>query len=158
MYDSKQDTKDHIKRVKDLLGKCQIEIYERGMRHDKSKLEQPEKAGFDVATPKLKTLTYGSDEYKEALADLQAVLAHHYASNSHHPEHFDNGVSGMNLFDVIEMLMDWKAATERHADGDIAKSLVVNEGRFGIEPQLAGILRNTAKYLFPDDFPDSPNP
>jgi hypothetical protein len=51
-------------------------------------------------------------------------LKHHYAHNRHHPEFFgEDGVDGMSLVDVIEMLADWKAATEHHDDGDLAKSL-----------------------------------
>lgn len=41
------------------------------------------------------------------------------------------------------MLCDWKAATERHDDGDIAKSLDHNEMRFKIDPGLKKVLKNT---------------
>ena len=73
------------------------------------------------------------------------ALKHHYAANSHHPEHYENGIDGMTLIDVLEMLCDWKAATERHADGDIMRSLEVNRERFGISDQLANILANTVR-------------
>lgn len=43
---------------------------------------------------------------------------------------------------------DWKAATERHADGDILKSLEINRVRFGISDQLAQILQNTVDELW----------
>jgi hypothetical protein len=56
-------------------------------------------------------------------------------------------VDGMSLLDVVEMLMDWKAASERHADGDIWTSIDHNEQRFNLSPQLASILRNTAKEM-----------
>ena len=82
------------------------------------------------------------------MAELGPALAHHYAANRHHPEHFANGVDGMNLFDVIEMLMDWKAATERMKDGgNIRRSLTINTGRFHLSPQTAAILRNTIEYM-----------
>ena len=61
---------------------------------DNSKLESPEKELFDEYTPKLKDCTYGSDEYKEFLKGLKVALDHHYANNSHHPEHYENGVNG----------------------------------------------------------------
>jgi hypothetical protein len=51
----------------------------------------------------------------------------------------------MKLFDVLEMLMDWKAASERHADGDIRRSLVINTDRFKLSPQLVSILANTIR-------------
>lgn len=146
-YDSSMDTWAHISRVRTLLAACCAELGQRGDLHDASKLEEPEKSAFDIATPKLKALTYGSDEYKAALADLNVALQHHYAENSHHPEHYPDGVNDMDLFDVIEMLMDWKAASERHADGDILSSLEINEDRFGIDYQLARVLKNTARSM-----------
>lgn len=57
-------------------------------------------------------------------------------------------VNGMSLFDVIEMLMDWKAATERMQDGgDIRASLVHNTDRFKLSPQLVNILSNTIREM-----------
>ena len=115
--------------------------------HDNSKLRSPEKELFDEFTPKLKGCTYGSDEYKDYLRELKTALDHHYVNNSHHPEHYMGGVNGMTLFDIVEMFFDWKAATERHADGDIYKSIEVNKGRFGLSDQICEILTNTAKAL-----------
>ena len=78
---------------------------------------------------------------------MKVALDHHYANNSHHPEHYENGVNGFDLFDLVEMLFDWKAATERHADGDIRKSIGINKERFGISEQLCYIFRNTADRM-----------
>lgn len=147
MYDSEKDTLKHIKRVNELLGFSAKELIIRGSVHDDSKLESPEKELFDEYTPKLRDCTYGSDQYKEYLKELKVALDHHYENNSHHPEHYDEGIDGMNLFDVIEMFMDWKAATERHEDGDIYKSIAHNKERFGITEQLCNIFRNTANYM-----------
>jgi hypothetical protein len=146
-YDSKADTLLHIKRVAQLLTEASIELIRRANVHDDSKLESPEKELFDEFTPKLKDCTYGSDEYKGYLKGLKVALDHHYACNSHHPEHYKNGINGFDLFDLIEMFFDWKAATERHADGDIMKSIEINKERFGISDQLAEILNNTAIRL-----------
>lgn len=57
-------------------------------------------------------------------------------------------INGMSLFDVLEMLLDWKAATERMKDGgDIRKSVDINRDRFKISPQLENILRNTIEEM-----------
>ncbi len=59
-----------------------------------------------------------------------------------------NGVDGMSLFDVLEMLLDWKAAAERMKNGgDIRKSLEINTKRFGLSSQLVHILENTIKEI-----------
>ncbi|MFI0461461.1 MAG: DUF5662 family protein [Ilumatobacteraceae bacterium] len=105
------------------------------------------------------------------------LLFDHYANNSHHPEHYQkqvciicfaefdanhkdncnkcgNGylskepnIGGMSLLDLVEMLCDWKAAGERHTNGSMERSLVVNKERFKISEQLQSILENTAKEL-----------
>lgn len=147
-YDSRADTLAHIDRVRVLIAECVNNLALRAAKHDASKLEEPEKSTFDACTIKLKSIPYGSDEYKAALAELKPALDHHYAANSHHPEHYANGVDGMSLFDVVEMLMDWKAATERMKDGgDIRKSLEINRDRFKLTPQLESILANTIREM-----------
>ena len=73
------------------------------------------------------------------------ALKHHYEVNSHHPEHFDNGINDMTIIDVIEMLCDWCAATDRHEDGDIIQSIKHNTGRFELGDVLSNILLNTVR-------------
>lgn len=144
MYDSSKDTLLHIQRVNQLLHEFAIALIKRGDVHDKSKLEEPEKSEFDRLTPILKELTYGSEEYSAARAALGKALAHHYENNSHHPEHYPNGIDGMSLFDLVEMFCDWMAATERMKDGDIYKSIEINRVRFKMSDQLVNIFYNTA--------------
>ena len=99
VFDSETETLRHIKRVNELLGKAAIELINRAAKHDDSKLGAIEKPYFDVIPFKLKEITYGSEEYKASLAELKPALENHYKENSHHPEHYENGISGMNLFD-----------------------------------------------------------
>jgi hypothetical protein len=195
-YDSTEDTQKHILRVRVLLQEFVAQLHYRGVTHDASKLLSPEKEAFDVATPQLRDLTYGSDEYKQALADLGPALQHHYENNKHHPEHYswhcpicnwqgnnatwevapqgpndtgvrycprccsngmlyeselmrkpELGIMGMTLLDVIEMFCDWKAATERHANGNFQTSIQHNRKRFTMSYQLAAIFENTRQEL-----------
>lgn len=146
--DSTIETLKHIKRVNELLIQASGLLLDRAVKHDQSKLESPEKELFDEYTPKLKNITYGSEEYKKCLEGLKPALDHHYANNSHHPEFYPNGIDGFDLFDLLEMLLDWKAASERHTDGDIYRSIQINEKRFNISPQLIQILQNTANNLW----------
>jgi hypothetical protein len=146
-YDSTADTKAHIREVQNAMGAIGIRLATRANVHDLSKLQAPEKAAFDVATPKLKGLTYGSPEYKAATDELGVALEHHYKANSHHPQHFPDGIDGMSLLDVVEMFCDWAAAVKRHDDGDLAKSIEINKERFGISDQLVSIFKNTQKEM-----------
>lgn len=146
-YDSAEDTDKHIETVRSFLNDIMRNIAARSLIHDASKLQEPEKSMYDEFTPKLKMSTYGSDEYKGFLKEMGVALQHHYDNNSHHPEHYQNGVNGMSLLDVIEMLADWKAAGMRHANGNIQQSLEINKTRFGISDQLFDVLKNTIKEL-----------
>ncbi len=144
-YDSRPATKSHIKRIKEILLDVQLSLAERGKNHDASKLIDPEKSAFDEMTPELKKSVYGSQEYSDRLKKLAPALEHHYKCNYHHPEHYENGIDGMNLLDIVEMFCDWKAASERHEIGSIKNSLETNRKRFNISDQLYAILENTAK-------------
>lgn len=165
-YDSTSDTNKHRDFVRMLMGlvakdimnhadDIRIQMYtmakdimNRADHHDDSKLLPPEKELFDEYTPKLKSCTYGSPEYHEFLSGLRKALEHHYAENRHHPEHFANGVNGMNLVDMIELICDWFAATMRHDDGNIDKSLEINKGRFHMDDQTVALLKNTVDTYF----------
>ncbi len=146
-YDSKTDTLLHIKRVAQLLTEAASELIRRANIHDDSKLNSPEKEFFDEFTPKLAGSTYGSEEYNGFLKQLKVGLDHHYKYNSHHPEHYENGINGFDLFDLVEMFFDWKAAAERHNNGNIFKSIELNKKRFDMSEQLCEIFKNTAINL-----------
>ena len=147
-YDSSIDTLNHIKRVGVLLHQMVLNLLNKIDLHDASKLKSPEKVIFDEYTPKLKNSTYGSEEYKLFLENMKIALDNHYNINSHHPEHYKRGINDMDLIDLLEMLCDWKAASERHADGNIFKSIEINKKRFSISDQLTDIFINTVKrYL-----------
>jgi hypothetical protein len=146
-YDSSVDTKRHIARLTKLLEEAANELRKRAVTHDQTKLEEPEKTYFDKFTPLLAKIVYGSPEYVELLHELKPALDHHYKHNSHHPQHYSCGVDGMNLFDVMEMFLDWKASSERNNNGSFQNSLEYNVQRFSLSPQLTKIFVNTAQYL-----------
>lgn len=146
-YDSKADTLEHIRTLTFMLNNVVREFLHRIEIHDVGKLGVNEKPIFDEMTPKLKASTYMSDEYKGFLKHMDTALQHHYATNRHHPEFFDHGIQGMNLIDLLEMLCDWFAATKRHANGDLMKSIDLNATRFGYGAELIAIFKNTARWL-----------
>jgi len=114
-------------------------------KHDASK-ESPEEAKFYVDPvwqlnhdPKP---TFGSTEYKKLTSQMGDGWKHHQQVNRHHPEHFENGVAGMTLMDLLEMVCDWCAAAERRGnDPALALDQMVKGNR--ISPELAQVIRNT---------------
>lgn len=146
-------TRKHMQRVSHLLGDAAIELVKRAQQHDLSKLT-------DVELEPLQTMQdlidkegqapFGSDEYKRRTALLKPMLEHHYLKNRHHPEHHQfefggdcmHGVNGMDLFDVLEMFLDWKAASERGEESQMHIASACE--RFHIDDQLKMIMQNTA--------------
>ncbi len=155
MEDSRAETRRHIERVRYFMTRALHNLRDRYGKHDHSKLIEPELSAFNIAIPKLAKLEYGSGEYKKALAELGPALEHHYQFNDHHPQHFENGVNGMSLLSLLEMLCDWRASSERTKQrtddpekmATFESGLEFNFERFKIEPQLAEIIRNTAREL-----------
>ena len=161
-YDSRPDTWEHITLVRRYLDVVSRNLLRRSHLHDQSKLVPPELEAFDRMTPLLATLEYGTPEYKQSLADLGPALEHHYAANSHHPEHYEDGIRGMSLLDLLEMVCDWYAASQRmrkptpaapgrqeapQYDNDFERSIALNAERFGYGDELRAILTNTAREL-----------
>lgn len=144
---SETDTLIHKQMVQQFMNQIIKELVDRASAHDDSKLGEDELPIFDEFSPKLKEATFNSEEYKQFLADMKPALDHHYAVNRHHPEHFPDGIKGMNLVDLIEMICDWKASSLRQRNGNILKSIEDNKDRFEYTRELASILENTV-HLF----------
>jgi hypothetical protein len=75
---------------------------------------------------------------------MGAALRHHFDANSHHPEHYPNGINGMSFLDLIEALADWKSASVQYGT---PLNLEANRKRFGMSDQLFEIFQNTVREL-----------
>lgn len=144
VYDSARDTIEHISQVGYLLETVIADLQHRAEHHDASKLRYPEKQAFDALGPA--TGQFGDEAYYRRLETIWPALQHHYRLNSHHPQHYPNGVAGMSLLDLIEMLCDWKATSDAQG-ADFAESMRICGERFSIRADLMGILRHTASDL-----------
>lgn len=136
---------DHMLRVQSHMATMLRILMDRMVVHDQSKYSDDE---LDLITgkTKLNSTPYGTDEYRQALEGVKASVSEHYRHNSHHPEHYKDGVADMSLFDLLEMLADWKAAGEQN-DGSIEKSFGVNESRYHVPSAIMVLLWNTAREL-----------
>jgi len=122
-----------------------LTLMKRALKHDLSKYGRKEAKAFSENLNRLRKVTYGGDEYKAILKDLEPTLKHHYSRNRHHPEHHYSGVIDMDLYDIVEMFCDWRASIKKHKNGNIHMSLEVNKKRFAMVYQLYQILKNTTK-------------
>lgn len=129
------------------LARVGVELARRAVMHDLSKYAKVEAEGFAEVIFDLKTTTYGTEEYRALLRRIRPSLDHHYARNTHHPEHWRGGFADMGLLDRIEMLCDWEAASRRHADGNLARSIRQNQERFDYSDADARALEDLAIKL-----------
>jgi hypothetical protein len=147
VFHSIADTQEHANKVQYYIDILINELNRIKRIHDKSKMSFPEVGYFAKYGPMLKDLTYGSDEYKKCLSEMKPGVDHHYQNNSHHPEYHKDGIKGMDLINVVEMICDWYAASQRHNNGDIFVSIEKNKERFKMPDELASILKNTIKFI-----------
>lgn len=57
-------------------------------------------------------------------------------------------INRMNFLDVVEMLADWVASSQRHSSGNPVKSIATNQKRFHISEQLRRLMLNTLAELW----------
>ncbi len=122
-------------------------LYKRGLIHDFSKYRWTEASLLARVIFKLKGSTYGSKEYKETLKFLKPMTDSHYKKNRHHPEYHKNGIKDMTEIDKLEMIADWQAATQRHGNGDLFKSIEINQSRFNYNDETKEWLISMAKII-----------
>lgn len=126
------------------------DLFQRAAIHDNSKFEPEEFELYEQVFPELQKYAYGTPELRAVYGKLKPALKHHFEVNRHHPEYHENGINGMTLIDLIEMVCDWLAASRRSQTG-IAKGLEINKERYGISDQLFEIIKNTVREIAPLD-------
>jgi hypothetical protein len=119
-----------------------VRLFWRAIIHDWSKFRKVEADEFGKVIFLLRDTTYGTDQYRELLRRTKPAIDAHYKVNTHHPEHWPEGMAGMDLLDLVELAYDWKAAAKRHKDGNITRSIDQNAERFGYSSMLTCILKN----------------
>lgn len=119
-------------------------LYKKALLHDRSKIQEPEKSHYDKFIPLLRTAKYGTPEYEEIRKQMREEGGdHHNKNNRHHPEYFgEKGITGMNLLDLMEMVVDWFAASLL-SDTSFLDGLEGNCKKYGIPDELKQIIINT---------------
>jgi hypothetical protein len=140
--DTERYIKEHIKRVRKRLLDFISELYKRVNLHDVSKLDEPEYSLW-LKMDEEPRYKYGTKEYKDKLARNKHVFELHYKHNSHHPEHYPNGILDMDLIDLIEMLIDWISYKDDISIKDAIELVDMQSERYGLSEDVKCILKNT---------------
>ena len=141
------DTITHIGEVQEAIEIVAGQLHQRGIAHDRTKLQELEFDTFVSTRPKFKKANYGTPEYQECIELAKPGVDHHYANNRHHTGFHKNGIDDMTLIDVIEMICDWKAAARRSPDKNLEDTLEYAFNKYEIGEQLARMILNTLSEL-----------
>lgn len=147
-YDA--DVSCHIELVRHFLGGAQRALQRRGVVHDATKFDPAERDVFAPHTAGRDAVPFGSPAYTAHLERVRPALLHHYRHNDHHPEHHADGVGGMDLVMLLEMVCDWMAASMKTPDGDLRDAhaaVDANQGRFGYSDEFADMLHRTVDAI-----------
>jgi hypothetical protein len=143
---------EHVRLVSGYLAAATNNLTQRAIRHDDSKWYEPEFTPYARNQPRFDAAEYGTPEYRAAVDAIKPAVQYHVTTNPHHPECYTEGVNGMTLFDVLEMLCDWMAACQRVKEetpwGKVSNlRLDLQQDRFKISDQLLQILVNTVQVI-----------
>ena len=121
---------EYRNNLKEMLGKALEHHYEHNRHHPE--FFEPQEENSDI------------HEYKKF---VNWIVGKDVGSDDVLGQEQTSSINRMNLFDLLEMFIDWTAASQRHADGDINKSIEINTARFALSPQLVEILKNTIPWV-----------
>jgi len=146
------DTRKHQQWVAEQLIACAKRLLDRAVVHDASKFSEVERTAYVEPVWEMNTrkVEYGSEEYKRLTAQMGEGWEHHKAHNTHHPEFVElnqpeflhDPFAGIDLFDLLEMLCDWTAASKRRGNHPSVPIERFKE-KMDLGNQLECILRNT---------------
>lgn len=145
--DTETYIRNHIRCVQNKLFKLITALSIRLQEHDKSKLREPEFSLWKKMDEEPR-YQYGSKEYKEKNERYRELFEMHYKTNSHHPEHFQNGISDMTLIDLAEMLCDWISYKDNIRVSEAIEMVEKQSERFGYSDEIKNILINTLNTYF----------
>lgn len=146
----------HIELVRISLEKISQEFRIRGMKHDLSKFRRDEFQGFCRIGAAVEDHPYPSEEYFQAMKDNEEVVNLHKKRNSHHPE-FHEEPASMNWLDIIEMVVDWRAAWEAYGSDISWNSNIFDQlERFEFTPEQEWLIREVAWWLQEDEVVEFP--
>lgn len=138
---------EHITKVRSLLLNLADDVCNRANTHDHSKFNKDEYDLFKENFKALQNATYGSMNYNRIRNKCKQAVDLHYIRNRHHPEHHKDGIRGMNLIDIMEMVVDWMVASRQSKNGNIKESIRVGQERHNFSDDLKDIITNTVDYL-----------
>jgi len=117
----------------------------RARFHDQSKLGVDEFSGFVEIHHVARENPIGSPDYEAAMRTAPCI-AHHFAENSHHPEHHGK-TERMGWLDIIEMVLDWKAASDVYGNTTLRDGLEYQFSRHGFTGEQRWLILQVVEWV-----------
>lgn len=127
------------------------ELERRALAHDLSKLATDEVVGFAAINRAAREHAYGTPEYDASMAQAKepgGCIALHFSRNSHHPEYHANDTD-MGFLDLIEMVLDWKAAADTYGTNTLRQGLEHNRKRFAFTDAQWWLIEQVVEWIEP---------
>lgn len=146
---TKEYVEKHQRTVRKRLSHFSTILQSRAFIHDESKLQEPEYSLWKQMDEEPR-YPYGTKEYISKLDRWQHLFRMHWndSRNRHHPEHFTNPITEMDLMDMIEMLCDWLGYKEVLSYTEASKLVDSQCKRFNFPDEFRYLLLNTLTNYF----------
>lgn len=146
MNDFDQMLDKHLLMVKDKLIKSSDELLKRAQEHDIDKFENKDiYKTYKEHFPKLKKIPFGTEEYykyeKEHFDNAHQI----HAQNRHHFYSHRNNLDDINLFDLIEAIIDISQSSIQYGNEEGYKKSLKDKGILNYE--LEELVVNTIEFL-----------
>jgi hypothetical protein len=141
----------HRDAVRLNMQRLRHEIERRALAHDLTKISLDELGGFVRINRTAREHPYGSDEYRDSMEREKGedgCITLHYARNSHHPEYHAQPAD-MGFLDVIEMVLDWKAAADTYGKQTLRGSLPHHRERFAFTAAQWWLIEQVVEWIEP---------
>jgi hypothetical protein len=135
----------HQALVKNYLLQVARKLEERANLHDLSKFQLDEFEGMAKINQIAREMRLDSPEYKASIQSEAVKL--HWSRNSHHPEYYHDGIKDMSLLDLIEMVIDWRAASEVYRRTSLGESLQIQKERFKMTEEQYRLIQLIAEDI-----------
>ncbi|MGL4589831.1 MAG: DUF5662 family protein [Mycoplasmatales bacterium] len=139
---------EHRKRVEKALTEIQHDIEARKQNHDLDKIENPEiYEVYNEHFPILKTIPFGTKEYKQYEADYFSNAHYLHVQNRHHFYDHRNTTTKPNLLDILEALVDIRESIKQYDEYNTESAIEVLKRKKIDQLSLAEVVENTIRYL-----------
>jgi len=140
----------HQKMVAGNIAKLVGELEVRAQVHDQSKLGLEELGGFVEINQVAREHGIGTPKYEASLRE-HPCIALHFKNNSHHPEYHAPYVINMGWLDIIEMVLDWKAACDTYSTNSLRSSLSYQRERHEFTDAQWWLILQVVDWIEPEE-------